>query len=183
MFQNILTIAVVLSLSACTSIVPSTALRLNALDPFTADPNDMAVALELPAGLALRPATTEMTFKAVHSPSGETVQRDYILDEQRTTDGAVIYTLSNTDIEDLNAMKESLLPWKETSDGNSTLFMGVTSKACRVPDVDVGPDPRVNVALRLEADGPLRPFLRDVTLLEYYEIDALAELPQCSGPF
>lgn len=183
MFLKSITAALVLTTAACTSVVPSTLMRLAALDPFTADPNDMAVALELPAGLALQDGSTEMMFMAVHSPSGETHRRDYTLQEQSTDDGLVIYTLSDADVENLNAMKTSLLPWKETSDGNSTLSMGVTADACRVPGIEIGPDPRVNVLLRLEEEGPLRPFLRDAPLLEYFEVAELAELPQCSGPF
>ena len=36
---------------ACTSVVPSTALKMAQLDPLTADPDDLAVAITLPAGL------------------------------------------------------------------------------------------------------------------------------------
>jgi len=172
-----------IALSACSNLVPSTLLRLNALDPFTADPNDMAVALELPAGLGLQPASTRMVFEAVHSPSGETFVREYVLQEDRSSEGQVIYTLSQQDVADLAALKVQLEPWRQTSDGNSSLSMGVTSDACRIPEIEIGPDPRINVFLRLEAEGPLRPFLRDAPIREYYEIESLAQLPQCSGPF
>ena len=178
----LLSSALAFALTGCTSLVPSTLIALNALDPFTADPNDMAVSLDLPAGLALQPASTEMMFKAVHSPSGETHERTYILQEQPIQDGTVLYTLSDADIENLNAMKQSLLPWKETSDGNSTLSMNISTDACRVAGVEIGEDPRVNIALRLEAEGPLRPFLRDAPLLDFFDVTTLAELPQCSGP-
>ena len=183
MSRSFFMIAAALALSGCTNLVPSTLMRLNALDPFTADPNDMAVALELPAGLALQPGSTEMMFKAVHSPSGETHQRDYTLQEQRTPDGLVIYTLSPEDIADLEAMKVSLLPWKDTSDGKSMLSMGVHSDACRVPGITIADDPRLSILLRLEQDGPLRPLLRDGPILEYFDVGELAELPQCGGPF
>jgi len=183
MLKKILASAAIFSLWGCTSLVPSTLVRLNALDPFTADPNDMAVALELPAGLALQAGSTQMMFKAVHSPSGEAHQREYVLREQRMPDGLVIYTLSPEDIENLEAMKVSLLPWKETSDGNSSLSMGVIADACRVPGIEVPADPRVTILLRLEADGPLRPLVRDASILEYFDVADLAELPQCSGPF
>lgn len=183
MLMKTLACAAVVAAAGCTSVVPSTLMRLNALDPFTADPNDMAVALDLPAGLALWPATTQMTFKAVHSPSGETFERSYVLEEQLIGDGVVIYTLSADDIVDLEAMKAELLPWRETSDGNSTLSMEVSSKSCRVEGVEIGPDPRVSIALRLEAEGPLRPFLRGVPLLEYFDVERMADLPLCGGPF
>lgn len=183
MFRKLTACAALFTAAACSSVVPSTVMRLNALDPFTADPRDIAVALDLPAGLALVPNSTELRFKAVHSPSGETHQRDYVLQEQRLEDGVVIYTLSANDIADLEAMKTVLLPWRDTSDGNSSLSMVVHTDPCRLPDFDVGPDPRVNVLLRLEQDGPLRPLLRDASVLEYFDVAALAELPQCSGPF
>ncbi len=183
MLMRTLACAAVLAAAGCTSVVPSTLMRLNALDPFTADPNDMAVAVNLPSGLQMQPGTTEMVFKAVHSPSGETIERTYLLEEFRTEDGTVIYTLSDADVANLNEMKTALLPWKETSDGNSSLSMFVSTDACQVPDIAIGEDPRVNIALRLEKDGPLRPFVRDAPLLEFFEVEALAELPQCSGPF
>lgn len=169
------------ALSACGSVAPSTLMRLNTLDPFTADPNDMAVAMEMPAGLDLIPESTKMTFTAVHSPSGETWVGDYTLEEQRLVDGVVIYTLSAADIADLTAAKADLERWRETSDGNSTLSLDVTAKSCRVPESVIGEDPRVSVLLRLEEDGPLRPFLQEAPLSEYFDLSHLAELPQCSG--
>jgi len=49
--------------------------------------------------------------------------------------------------------------------------------------VDIAADRRMSVLLRVEANGPLRPLLRDASVLDFFDVADLPELPHCSGPF
>lgn len=168
-------------LSACGSLVPGTLLQLNALDPFTADPAGFSVGLDMPDGLALEQGSVTWTFKAVHSPSGETRQLSMILDESRAQDGMVLYRLSPADVIALRAWQQALLPWRETSDGNSSLSLDVSAEGCRIAGTALPDDPRVSVFVQLAPEAPLRPLIREGSVSEFFDIEDLAALDECAN--
>ena len=64
MFTSRLAALAVLALSACSAIVPSTAARLAALDPLTADPAALELVVILPSGLAVTPGSATLDLSA-----------------------------------------------------------------------------------------------------------------------
>lgn len=173
--------ALAIALSGCTSVVPSTLVRLSFLDPFTADPAGFAVALETDDGLDLLPDTAVLIFDAVHSPSGKVWHEELPLTEDRSVDGRVTYRISPDGVDRLRVAQAEIIQWKDTSDGNGTLRINVTADGCRVVGAQVQDDPRVSVFMQLAQDAPMRPLVRNGPLLDIFEVDELAELPQCSA--
>ena len=176
-----LTSVATLLLTACTSVVPATLVRLSALDPLTADPAGFAVALETNDGISVTPGTTVMSFVATHSPSGESWREDLVLLEDRADDGRLTYRISPEGIRALRELQQAVLPWKETSDGNSSFSLGVTADGCLMPGFDVPEDPRVSIFIQLAADAPMRPLVRNGPLSALFDLEELAELPQCDS--
>lgn len=168
-----------LALSACTSFVPSTLMKLNRLDPFTANPAYFAVLLDAPAGLSLVEDTTKMNVYATHSPSGQSWNETYILDEFRDGAGQVTYILTPDSVDNLRALQATLNGFVETSDGNGTGGFGISMDPCRDVDVALVDDPKLSLYVRFEIDGPFRPLVRDASVLEFFEIDEIPDLPQC----
>jgi len=181
MFVRVLALLGASALSGCGYLVTSTLLDVGALDPFTADPAGFAIGTDTDAGLSLIDGSVKWTFEAVHSPSGETHTLVATLLEDRSQDGLVVYTLPDADVAELRRWQRDLIPLKETSDGNSTLGFSVSAKGCRLADVELTEDPRISIYLRLAEDGPMRPFVRDAPVMEFYDTDAerLEDLPTC----
>lgn len=173
--------ALTIALSACSGVVPSTVARLSLLDPLTADPAGFAVALETSDGLDLIAGTTVLIFEAIHSPSGEVLREELVLNEDRSEDGRVIYVIAPDGVERLRVLQTELLGWKDTSDGENSLSLGVTTEGCRVVGVVVPDDPRVSIFLQLSAETPMRPLVRNGPLNSMFDVEELAELPQCSA--
>ena len=173
--------AVALVLSGCASVVPTTIARLSLLDPFTADPAGFSVALETDDGLSVREGTAQFIFIATHSPRGEIISERVQMVEDRSEAGRLVYSISPEGVEALRAMQVNLRPWKETSDGNSSLTLTVEADGCLVDRNNIPENPRVSIFLQLSADTPMRPLVRNGPLAEMFDVEDLAELPQCSG--
>ena len=171
------------TLAGCGYMVTSTLLDVGMLDPFTSDPGGFAIGLDTDAGLSLIDGSVKWTFSATHSPSGETRTLETVLVEDRTQDDLVVYTLSDADVAELRRWQQELIPWKETSDGNSSLSFFIGGEGCRMLGVPVGDDPRISVFLQLAEDAPMRPFVRDAPVMDFFETDAdsLEALPTCSA--
>ena len=170
-----------LTLTGCSSIVPSTLARLNLLDPMTADPAGFAVALEMDEGLGIQEGSVVFTVEVTHSPSGEIRGEDLVLVEDRSETGRLVYSISPEGVQALTTMQTELLPWKETSDGNSVLTLTVVADGCLVDKDSIPEDPRVSVFLQLAAEAPMRPLVQNGALTAMFDVDDLAELPQCIG--
>ena len=65
-----------LLLAACASISPLTTARLAAMDPLTADPAELAVAVVLPAGLAVGAKGVTLDLTAARGDEGQMCIRD-----------------------------------------------------------------------------------------------------------
>jgi hypothetical protein len=68
-----------LLLTACTSILPSTLMRLDGVSPTTADPAGFAVDLSLPTGLDAAPGSATLTFAISRRDSGQMASGHYSL--------------------------------------------------------------------------------------------------------
>lgn len=184
MIGRILGFGGVALLSGCGTLVTSTLLEVGALDPFTADPGGFTIGMDTDSGLSLIEGSVTWTFEATHSPSGEKLTLIASLEEERRQDGMVLYRLSDADASRLRQWQTDLVPWKETSDGNSSLSFFVTGEGCRLPGIDLPADPTIAIFVRLADDAPLRPLARAIPVTEYFAVEDLNGLPDCENrPF
>jgi len=173
-------LALTFSLMGCSSVVPTTLVQLSNLDPLTADPAGFAIGLETSQGLNIEPGTV-LTFQATHSPSGEFIREDLTLIENRTENGLIIYSIDPDGVTALRDLQAAVVPWKETSDGNSSLTIGVDAQGCREDGFDdLTSEPRVSVFMQLAEGAPMRPLIRNGPMSELFEVEELADLPQCT---
>lgn len=163
-----------LALSACTSIVPSTAMRLSGLSPTTADPAGFAIDLNLPTGLDIRPKTAQLLFLVARSDTGETQSGAFVLAREGT-----IFRVAPNDLAALRALQETGRRWQEEA-GNATKgSLSVLVAPCLRGD---GPDPdaRVSVGLQLNEEGAFMPLVRNGPLSAVASPEQISEMGPCS---
>lgn len=145
----------VLLLSACTSIVPSTVMRLNGLSPTTADPAGFAIDLALPAGIDITPGTAQLMFLVIRADTGEAQSGAFVLEREGT-----VFRVAPQDLDRLRALQATARSWQAEGDDATTGSLGINLSPCVVGDGPV-PDARVSVGLRLAQDGVFLPLVRN----------------------
>ncbi|PJI93073.1 hypothetical protein BC777_1941 [Yoonia maricola] len=163
----------VLALTACTSIVPLTAMRLSGLSPASADPADLAIDLGLPAGIDVSPGGATMIFKVSRVDLGETREGQFALKR----DGS-IFMVDPQDYADLRALQALTRTWQAENDDATNGSLMINVSPCRIGD---GPaeDARVNVAVRMQRDGAFLPLVRDGPLSAVTSEQQLQDMPNC----
>jgi len=163
-----------LSLCACGSVVPTTALQLANLSPLTADPADFAVKITVPEGLDVTPNTAALYFTGQETPSSEPVTGTYILERQDD-----VFRIAPSDLAQMRAQQTQFNAW-ETADSNAasgSLSVGI--EACGDPSA-LTLDSRVSVAIQITKNGAFLPLIRNAPLssvVAQEELDALEACP------
>ncbi|MEL6838862.1 MAG: hypothetical protein AAFP85_06185 [Pseudomonadota bacterium] len=163
-----------LALSACTSIVPTTAMRLSNLSPTTANPADIAVDLTLPTGIDVSPGSARMLFSMIRTDTGETAEGAFTLDR----DGSV-FTINPADYAALRALQATARQWKAENADAATGSLSISLSPCRL---GAGPDDeaRVGVAIQMKQDGAFLPLVRDGPLSAVTSEAQLRDMPDCA---
>lgn len=166
-----------LLLSACTSIVPSTALRLHALSPMEADPAGFAVAMTLPEGLEIEPDSVRLTLNATRTDTGEIRDAAFVLD--RLASAGAVYRVAPDDLEALRAFQANMGRLKAEHGDAARGSLSVTLSPCTIGD---GPadDARANVSIRIDPDGPFLPLIRNGPISDIRDPDEIGEMGACS---
>lgn len=159
-------------LAACASLVPSTLAQLQALDPLSADPAEIQVALILPPGLAVAPGSAQLTLAVTRQ--SETLNEAFALvAEPAAVSGvtapvgatAQIFHLAEADVRRMRDAQAKAAAW-ETEDPDGTQgSLAVGLGGC---GVGAGPSPqaRASVLIRTGADRPFLPLIRDAQVRE-----------------
>ena len=176
MKMNDLLFGAVLALAGCSDIPVATALRLAALDPLSADPAGMAVALDLPEGVGIAPGSAELALRARAADGAEIAGR-YGL--EATGDG--VWRVRAGDRDRLRADQARAAAWERADPAGTEGQFSVTLAPCRDGAGDIGGE-RVSAALQLEPGGPFLPLLRDVPVAELTGAAGLPDLPDCEVP-
>ncbi len=163
----------VLALSACTSIVPMTAMQLSGLSPTTADPADFAVDLTLPAGIDLGPGTAKLLFTVTRTDVDQTEEGVFTL--QR--DGSV-FRVDPADHAALRALQATARQWKAENDDATGGSLSINLSPCLLGD---GPadDAKVSVAIQMKQDGPFLPLVRNGPISAVTSEEQLRDMPAC----
>lgn len=166
-------ILTVLLLSACTSVVPLTAMRLSGLSPTTADPADFAVDLTLPAGIDVSPGTATMLFLTTRTDTGQTDAATFTL----LRDGSV-FTVDPADYAEMRAAQATARQWKAENGDAVEGSLGISLSPCRIGE---GPtdDATVSVAIQMEQGGAFLPLVRNGPLSAVTSEELLRDMPNC----
>ncbi|MCF2871683.1 hypothetical protein L0664_11455 [Octadecabacter sp. G9-8] len=167
-------------LMGCTSLVMSTVVALDDLDPMTADPAGFEVALDIPDPLGLVKNSTEFQFTATRGETGDVSGGEYTLLETTTPDGHRVYRIPQNAVEDIRAIQKDAATWQAT--GDNALSVGVNLDFCRTTQDPLPDDLRFSIFIRLAQDAPLLPLVRNSRVTEVIEAEALNELDMCADP-
>jgi hypothetical protein len=149
------------ALSACSALVPSTAARLAALDPLTADPAALKLVVVLPPGLAISSGSAMLTLSA--DRGGEHKGGSFQLADRPAP--------ANLD-----------LPKGATARGfaiaGQDVDLGVGG--CAVGD-GPAPDATGSVLIKVREDGPFLPLIADGRLSDLLGAEVLAAIKPCQA--
>ncbi len=180
-FPSRLPLLACLVLLACASMVPTTAARLSTLDPLTADPGQITVALVLPPGLQVTPGTAVLTLAARR---GDMALADSFTLVPKPTPGvtppagSVVagFGLAGDDLARMRDLQADVAAWKATGASAATLSVGVGG--CAVGD-GPAPDATGAVLIRLSAEAPFQPLIQPTRLTSLLGPEALNAISPC----
>lgn len=177
--MRILPFVFIAPLMGCTSLVMSTVMALDDLDPMTADPAGFSVALDVPAPLAMVEDKVFFEFAAVRGETGDRQGGRFVLAASRDDAGRTVYRLPPEGIDAVRAAQQDAATWAGT--GDNELSIGVTVDFCRTADVTVPDDIRFSIFIQLAQDAPMLPLVRNSRVTEVIEAQELDEIGLCGA--
>ena len=160
-----------LALGGCGAVAPVTAARLANLSPLTADPAGMAVAVDLPEGLGLRPGSAVLGFTL---RNGDEV----VAIELRLAGSATAgFSVADRDLGRLRQVQATGREWQAADPDGTSGSLSLTFGPCLTGPL--APDARVAARLRLGADGAFLPLLRPQPVAEFADEIGLDTIPPC----
>lgn len=180
-----LRVALLLLLAGCSYVPVMTAARLAAIDPMTADPGQIELAVVLPPGMNLLPDTAHMTLH-IEGGAGQVRDARYRLEESAAPqdvplpDGAQAraYRLTAADARTMRDLQAEVAGWQGTGPGQASLGVGLDG--CKLGG-GPAPDAEGAVYVRLAAGGSFLPLLGPARLTDMLGPSAMAGLPPCSA--
>lgn len=173
-----------MALAACSSIVPSTAARLAALDPLTADPAALELVVILPPGLAVNPGSAKLELSADRGAehkrgsfqlADRPAPAELDLPVGATARG---FAVAKPDVERMRALQAEIAGWKREGEAQGSFGLGLGG--CAIGD---GPaaDATGSVLIRVREDGPYLPLIAEGRLADLLGPDVLAAIKPCQA--
>lgn len=167
-----------LFLAGCTSLVPGTALRLQGVDPLSADPGEISVAVELPEGLGVLPDSVKLGL-AAQNADGRTIADSWTLETLRQPGDRWVFRVAEADRAEMRRLQATARAWEEADPKGTSGSISVTLGGCRTDaDADLS-DARASVLIGFAADEPERPLFRNAPISEVLSDTELSLLPPC----
>lgn len=167
-----------LLLAGCGSVVPTTLARLSALSPLEADPADIAVSLQLPAGLGVKPGSAKISVQAERSDTNESFSEGFVLARSTGSDGSTVYQVAASDHARFKALQDKAQSWEAENSKATSGSLSVGLEGCTI-----GPGPSddatLSVSIRTEADGTFLPLIRDAALDKVLDKTEAAQMGPC----
>lgn len=169
-FRFAAALAGALSVAACSSLVPATLARMQAMDPLTADPAAIEVALVLPPGLAVAPGSAVLHLGAARE--GARLAETFALEVKpvailglEVPPGATasLFRLTAPDARRMREAQGRIAAWKAENPGGTHGSLSIGLGGC---GIGAGPadDARASVLIRPEADSAFLPLIRDASV-------------------
>jgi hypothetical protein len=174
----------VLALSACSALVPSTAARLAALDPLTADPAALELVVILPPGLAVTPGSAKLEMSA--DRGAEQKGGSFRLADRPAPTGLALpdgatargFAIADKDVEPMRALQAEIAGWKREGAAKGALGLGIGG--CAVGD-GPAPDATGSVLIKVREGGAFLPLIADGKLADLLGPDVLAAIKPCQA--
>ncbi|MEM8957247.1 MAG: hypothetical protein AAGC86_05460 [Pseudomonadota bacterium] len=165
-------------LAGCTSLVPSTVAQLDGFSPVTADPADIALALQLPEGVGLTPAGATLFLGAERDDTGEETGLTIRLAQRSDAELGEVFEIAPDDRAAFRAEQARIAAWQAEAPEavQGTLSLGVAP--CRF---GAGParSARASADIRFAQGAPFRPLLREAPLSRIADQGDVSEWPDC----
>lgn len=165
-------------LFGCTSLVPATALKLRNLDPLTADPAEISVALDLPEGLGVLPDSVVLTLSS-RNADGDALDGTFNLAESLDAEGRRSYRVAPSDQAEMKGLQTQARTWEEADPDGTFGSLSIGLEGCRtLPAADLT-DARASVYFSLATDAPAMPLFLNAPIHQVLAAEDLAQLPPC----
>lgn len=165
-------------LAGCASVVPDTALRLGRMNPLTADPGAISVAVKLSDGLGVLPGSVKLRLSAL-TADDRTISKDWTLEALEAPDTGWLFRIAEEDLSDVRRTQRQIAAWEKADPEATQGSISVSLGGCRTAfDTDVD-EARASVDVRFSKDGPLRPLVRNAPIAEVLGPEQMARLPLC----
>lgn len=182
---------VLLGLSACASVNPAALAKLAALDPLTADPQQILVAARLPESLKLRTGDLVMVVKTKDAQGPDSIDETFNLSVADAAPGDAgviipepgerlqIAQVAAGDVERLRRTQAKARALKTVGGGKRKGSLTVSAKGgCRTSDIGGGPL-KLNIYMQTETNGEWFPVVNALDLRRALGDDLLTKIPAC----
>lgn len=183
--------AVLLGLSACASVNPVGLAKLAAMDPLSADPEQISVAARLPESLKLRTGDLMMVVKTKETSGPDAINETFLLtvEEAAPGDAGLVMPengerlqtarVAPADIERLRATQAKARALKAAGEGNGKGSLTVSAKGgCKTSEFGDA-ELVLNLFMQTETDGEWFPVVNALDLRRALGEKMLAKIPAC----
>ena len=167
-----------LLLAGCGSVVPRTAMMLNAMNPLATDPAALAVSVDLPPSLGIIEDSVTFGVEASNPDRGIRTGQ-WVLFEDRDLENRPQYRFSDQDAKDLRDLQSELAVWEaDDPDGTQGSF-SVNVGICRDAPAETLADARGSLFISMDPNRPPMPLVRNGPINRLVDTDTLEALPPC----
>ncbi|MEL7461365.1 MAG: hypothetical protein AAFX45_02175 [Pseudomonadota bacterium] len=166
-------------LAGCGSVVPRTAMMLNAMNPLATDPAALAVSVDLPPGLGIIDDSVIFAAEASNPDRGMR-SGDWVLFEDRDVEGRPSYRFSDSDAAELRNLQSEIAIWEADDPRGTKGSFSVNIGVCRSVPAATLADARGSLFISMDPDEPPMPLVRNGPINRLVDADTLEVLPPCS---
>ncbi|WP_189370027.1 hypothetical protein [Tateyamaria omphalii] len=153
--------------------MPSTILQMKGLDPLSADPAEIALKVDLPVEVALLPGSGTLDLRAARSDGAEVSGRFPV---EMIGDMLQVAPVAHTE---LRALQAEIRGWKTKDPDGTKGSLSVDFEPCRL-GAALPETGNVSIYIRLAADGPFLPLVKDAPIDNALESVAQGPLKPCA---
>jgi len=185
---------IITGVAGCSTIPLSSALKLRQLNPLTADPKAIRIAVRLPDGIRVREDGAVMEITARRTDTGLTEKGRFVFRQQTSAtadaaDGLLaeadthfeIFRIADDDMARLRRLQETMKVWKAEAPDDAGGSLSIQISGCRTAKLPPGPVV-ISTFLRTDPAEPFFTVMRNVDLRSAFNEGGQAHiLPLCDS--
>lgn len=158
-----------LSLSACGSVVMTTAAMLGMTNPLEADPGNYEIAVDIPDGVDVAKDGVKFTFAAKNTVLNTDQSYVYALARRETMDGRSLFRFAETDLPEIRAFQATSKQREMDNPDANSGSISVMVSFCKIGD---GPadDDTFSVAIRTKPGGRFTTLIRNARVKDAIDL-------------